>query len=607
MPSSIYDNDSGSISFSTELSPTDGYFLERSHPQDLYIDAASSYDISTFKARETGTETETTRGIPAPSRPPYTRYTTPSSAFSDETMPLIDTRQPPPAYVDATANLYEGYNSVQQEGLGSGVGGPRWLVTFSRNGPPQHMTGTPDDGEEVYRITTYRRSRRRPREFCCSSGIMIKITLVICAIAISAWLVAAATRRRGSKQHNGHGEDRNPDIPGVEFPKWPSHCNRNYRIKSTSFDFGAPTSLRIHELVTEKHDDIFRSIFGSVHIAKAPADQTTDIQAKLLFATPSSIEISEIKYTKTDTSLSVRDPIIKTSSGARHRSTSCLGIGLILFVSPGVMLENLVLTSNHLGTKIHPNLSLTITNQTTITLSSGSLSSSSFLSRKTTIDIISGSVSGTYTLLDLLSIKTKFGSISVAVEPRKAEKEHPRPAVFFAGSVSGSVNVEFERFDIPERDYNTTVDATMGSVTGNFIHGSATELKTQSGSITADILPYDADAGPSTLRTFTRSGMTAVEVLAPYTNRGTPMKRLTSEHRGNSGSIKLTYPQEWEGTIEGGTMSGSLVLRGRDVEIIHQGGRGPLQRSVKARKGKGGSNLEFQTGSGSCDVSIGRI
>lgn len=140
----------------------------------------------------------------------------------------------------------------------------------------------------------------------------------------------------------------------------------------------------------------------------------------------------------------------------------------------------------------------------------GGLHAHTFISRKTRIDLGSGSTSGTYALRDLLSIKT------------------------------------------------TTINAGTGSVSGTFIHGSSTDLKPTSGSITADITPYEADTSSSTLRTFTKSGMMAMNLRSPYRNRGTVISSLTNSHKSNSGSIKLTYPQAREGRIEGGTNSRSL-------------------------------------------------
>ena len=164
--------------------------------------------------------------------------------------------------------------------------------------------------------------------------------------------------------------------------------------------------------------------------------------------------------------------------------------------------------STHLGVEIHDGVGFSVRNQANINLVSGGLHAHTPTSRKTRTDPGPETTSGTYALRDLLSIKT-------------------------------------------------TINAGSGSVSGTPTHGSSTDLKSTSRSITADITPYEADTSSSTLRTFTRSGMMAMNLRSPYRNPGTVISSLTSSHKSNSGSIKLTYPQAWEGRIEGGTNSRS--------------------------------------------------
>lgn len=157
--------------------------------------------------------------------------------------------------------------------------------------------------------------------------------------------------------------------------------------------------------------------------------------------------------------------------------------------------------------EIHDEVGFSVRNQVNINLVSGGLDAHTSTSRKTRTDPGPETTSGTYALRDL-SIKT-------------------------------------------------TINAGSGPVSGTFIRGSSTDLKSASRSITADITPYETDASSSTLRTFTRSGMMAMNLRSPYRNPRTVISSLTSSHKSNSGSMKLTYPQAWEGRIEGGTNSRS--------------------------------------------------
>lgn len=65
-----------------------------------------------------------------------------------------------------------------------------------------------------------------------------------------------------------------------DFPDWPGHCDREHYIKTTSFDFGNPRDFGLDELVEER-DRVYQTVFGRIHIVKAPDDQKPNIRAKL--------------------------------------------------------------------------------------------------------------------------------------------------------------------------------------------------------------------------------------------------------------------------------------------------------------------------------------
>jgi len=266
----------------------------------------------------------------------------------------------------------------------------------------------------------------------------------------------------------------------------------------------------------------------------------------------------------------------------------------------------MVLASNLSSIYIPQELDLTITNTTQIRLDSGSLTANPFFtSRETRIDVNAGSVHGEYGLYDLLSVHTKAGSVKIDVIPKPADKETPLPAEFIAGSQTGSVHVAFPPpgTEIPEREYHTTASSHYGSVSGNFIHGVKTILTTNAGSITAQLLPYAANAYSSILETRTDTGGQRIELLSPYVDAKCLIKRLSSTHYTHASSLKLKYPSEWEGSIHGHTGAGSLTLRGKDVKIIEEGG-GPVGHYVSAEKGNGNSTMDFRTDFGSAHVDM---
>jgi hypothetical protein len=183
-----------------------------------------------------------------------------------------------------------------------------------------------------------------------------------------------------------------------------------------------------------------------------------------------------------------------------------------------------------------------------------------------------------------------------------------KPAKLDCRSETGSITVQFPPLEVatklPEREYRTNIRTGVGSIHGQFIHGKTTELSTNSGSISGDILPYYADDYVSTLKSESHSGMTYLTVLSPYT--GQKIERMASSHETMTGSLNLLYPQEWEGNISGSTMTGSLTLRGKDVDV-KEFDDGWVSKKIRAVKGKGDlkGQLTFNTKTGSSYVTIG--
>lgn len=204
----------------------------------------------------------------------------------------------------------------------------------------------------------------------------------------------------------------------------------------------------------------------------------------------------------------------------------------------------------------------------------------------------------------MLAIDTRTGSVNVNVVPQAAAAGVASSAIFRANSHSGSMRIDFDRKSIPERDYQLLLNSTVGSVDGAFIHGSQTTINSIAGSVTADILPYKSGAFASTLDTSTHSGQMNVTLRAPYKAKGVPLMGLKSTHSSVSGGVGLKYPKEWQGHVDGTSLSGELHLQGKDLELLGQNDT-PGKNHVEAKKGNGGSQMVFNTVSGGCDIKIG--
>jgi hypothetical protein len=210
--------------------------------------------------------------------------------------------------------------------------------------------------------------------------------------------------------------------------------------------------------------------------------------------------------------------------------------------------------------------------------------------RKRRISTGSQSLSGEFDLLDLLSVHSTSGSLNIGIHPQPADKENRVPAEVSITSQSGSINVKFPTFGIPEREYHVSISSQSGGIDGSILHGRRTSLATRSGSMNVRL---QLAAEESDLRTENGSGSQDITVL----NTGKRIKAMSSTHSSTSGSLALRYPREWEGMIEGHTQSGSSGFHGGGVDVIRRSGH-----YVLARKGNGNSTLRFRTGSGSVNV-----
>jgi hypothetical protein len=224
--------------------------------------------------------------------------------------------------------------------------------------------------------------------------------------------------------------------------------------------------------------------------------------------------------------------------------------------------------------------------------------------RKQYVDTGSQSLRGQFGLLDLLSIDSSSGSISVSIQPQPADKDSPAPAELLIHTQSGQVNVDYPALNAPKRDYRLSIETASGKIAGHVIHGESTSISSSSARIVLQVSPYAAGDYASSLRTSTTSGSQQISLLSPATEPGVAIKHMSSSHSSESGTLTLRYPQEWEGTIEGSTGSGSINLHGGNLNIIHRE-PGNSGHSVLAKKGNGNSTLGFHTASGNVDIYFG--
>jgi hypothetical protein len=366
------------------------------------------------------------------------------------------------------------------------------------------------------------------------------------------------------------------------------------------FEFDHPGQFRFKENFDLKKNGLVRHLHSEIKLQPAAKDAAKDVTANISVTTNQKDVIEALSYDKSDSEL-IFDVVVPHGSLYLY-----LNIEADIYIKPGIKLSTLGISSDIADLIMLSGLDTISIDETKIHLHVGAISATPLNSRKTRIETGAGALDGTFDLLDLLSVNTLSGRVSIDVIPKEASRTDPEPAKLIVGTLSGAINIAYPPFgiDIPKRDYETFISAASGAISGNYIHGSDTRVTTKSGSINVKILPYAAADAPSVLVTGTNVGRQDIELLEPYTGKGKRMTMLRGEHTSQTGALIIRYPAQWEGAIEGSTKTGSLSLRG-DVRVIERGGYGPVGAWIKAVKGDGEGRLGFGSQTGRLDVEIG--
>lgn len=398
-----------------------------------------------------------------------------------------------------------------------------------------------------------------------------------------------------------------------ETLKFPQYCNglEHYYVNHF-YEFANPESFSFLELIEDVRHDV-HEISGTVKVTAPAGKQDAAIIVGIAVATTEQYQIIQLNTKQTQHGLHLEAPTLKRTASGDFVGRACLVLYVTISVRPDIILSDFEIATRYLNLQVVDDLSggeqqLQILNTTEFTTISGDVSVDHWVSRETRIDVTSGSVSGNFALRDVLAIKTQSGNINVDVRPKPVDKTAPAAAEFTAISTSGSIMVHFPTSgteeDIPEREYKTRVAVTSGSITGEYIHGTSSTFHSKSGSLSVVILPYGGETGSSILHTESLQGSTDVEMLSPFQGDGHTLTQLRSIHKSISSAISLTYPQEWQGSLSADTLSGSITLSGRDVEVVrfHDG---PVGKRMDAKKGSGQSRMNVSAKSGSITAVIG--
>jgi hypothetical protein len=204
---------SDSESFRDELSPTDGYFSHRQHPQHVFVEQGTdedsagptvSFGAKSDQRRQAVSENQLPSGQAANVNTSNRRFQYQSVAsprfssspfvFNERTPLLNSFEQPPPSYSDATMGQPYEYRAVDQDDLPEARDertlSREGLLSFERRRDPVSI-GEPDE-EGLYDVPLTRRRKHGWRRYCskqkcigASLGTVVAVVLVTLIATLS--------------------------------------------------------------------------------------------------------------------------------------------------------------------------------------------------------------------------------------------------------------------------------------------------------------------------------------------------------------------------------------------------------------------------------------
>ena len=194
--------------------------------------------------------------------------------------------------------------------------------------------------------------------------------------------------------------------------------------------------------------------------------------------------------------------------------------------------------------------------------------------RSTTINKAYGSITGTFDLFDTLRITTIAGSINITLvlQPPHPAAPHTVPELALSSS-TGSITVTTLHRSIPERPYTTAIKTRSGNITTTLPHSKRTSIHTVSGNITARLIPIGPTSAPSEIDIRNATGSTQVTLHAHLTQPTTPLRRISADYHGTTGSLNIVYPLTWQGDITSKMSKGSVKHQWPGLRVMRFGPR----------------------------------
>jgi len=500
-------------------------------------------------------------------------------------------------------------------------------VPESMGDAPTADVGEPHGRHDSHRKDGRHRKRRMVRK-------VLKIFCLLIGTVVAIIILTTLLLRANSADHHDH--NRSPGAPSASEPSAPisskvpvithpdhphdgidaSSCIDARWMETYAYGFENVSRVRVID-----ESESWTSAGGQFRVEPAPSDQGPDVVVTVSHRISHPWKIVEPNVRLSGIELRIERPDITTSetlSGEPHSTRACYETYIIVKMKERLRLTNLELSTNMLDVDLSAFLrDVEVSNSTCVTTLAGDIYAAGLSGRRTYLHSHSGTITGSYALLDLLHVRSTSGSVVIIVDPQKASSSDPAPAELNVGTTSGAVRVQMPTTGrIPARDYISKVHSTSGSIHGSYIFSSLMYTESSSGSVGLTLLPYlTKEVKHQHIKTVT-SGSTDVRILEPYyatslvtTNhtveqfQGEYSPHLGSVHHTTSGSVRLVYPESWNGKLSASTTSGSIHVRGRGMHQIEESD-GWYNKHELWERGNGEGYVDVVSTSGSITFDI---
>lgn len=362
-----------------------------------------------------------------------------------------------------------------------------------------------------------------------------------------------------------------------DYPMWASNqlCGtRQIKYNSVTFavEYSLARNVSIFQDVQEgDHPANGKDIHVSGDVVLRRSGPGTPEPSIVVEATSNDDRIAmSLDWDDKEQRMNMRTPLSIPWPSNPQASSPCMQIRVTMWVAPGSELDSLNVQNVHLGVQLLDNLSLRLGSFARLASTVGPIASATdgekdavrlmreappasfrldtrFLEVKT----MSSPVSGSWPLYDYLGLETISGAIQAGVQPKDVLAEKPLPAILYAHSISGHLEI-YEPVDeamaawaavqqddglagtraaedvIPPREYTVDLYSMAGPIKATVAFGLSCKVHTTSGHVDLTLLPVldtsmaaaDAPhAAPfsskknSLLTTSTTSGTTSIAVL----------------------------------------------------------------------------------------------